>query len=421
MGVRRFQKYRAHRGTKPYDEFYGERSYRTIFHHDRAEVTYSPFFRRMAFREYHIAEPGCDNRTRLLHSIEVATIASGMARRLGLDVDLAEAIALGHDIAQPPCGYPANSVLDKWLFRQDGFNHGKLAAQVLRWHSLQPKDDKRFTKLSVKHCYDKLKRDGKEFVATISQEALDGIAKHTPPSHDDPYGNPPGTVEGQIVRMADNLSYLSQEIEEGLRLDESHLEKLRSFRTPPALCNSRTGENKTKEDLLGVQPGCPRVPLLLDTMFGKRLGPRLVLMIKRIESYNKARLAMGELESGGLRMIETEMCDEGRIPVLEYDPSLKFVIGFLWDEFIVNVVNRFSRVKDRIEKNRNKINAVLEARMDADPMGSAECAEFEARMAEVKYYSHRGNLARRRRAVANHVALLTTPQIDSIVKVEGLL
>lgn len=416
MGAPIFKKYRAHRGRELYEEYYGERSARTIFHHDRAEVTYSPFFRRMAFRQYHIAEPGYDNRTRLLHSIEVATIASGMAHRLGLSAELAEAIALGHDVAQPPCGYPADKVLDAWLSRQNGFDHGELAAQVLCWQSRKKSDDKRFRKLATRDCYKELEC-GHGFIATISHELFDGIAKHTPPSPDDPYGEPPATVEGQIVRMADNLSYLSQEIEEGLRLDPSHVEKLGSFRVATVLCNSRTGEEKMKEDLLRAQPGCPPVPSFLDTVFGERLGFRLVLMFRRIESYNKKRLRMG-----GLEMVDTNMCDEGQIPVLEYDPILKFLIDFLWDEFIINVVNEHPSVQTRIAKNREKIVAVLKARMDTAPKDPAECAEFEARETEVKhYYPEMASPARRRRAVANHVALLTTPQIDRIVEVEDLL
>jgi putative nucleotidyltransferase with HDIG domain len=411
VGSKPFQKYAAHRGRDRYDEVYGDKSYRTIFHHDRAEVTYSRFFRRTAFREYHIANPGFDNRTRLLHSIEVATIASGMARRLGLDPDLAEAIAMGHDIAQPPCGYPADNILQAWLCKQGGFDHGVEGANLLRWHSRKPKSDRRFERLSIKPCYKTISCDEGEMVTTISAEVLDGIAKHTPPK-DDPYGNPPLTLEGQLVRIADNLSYLSQEIEEGLGLDASHRDHLLSFAAETVLRNTRADTQKTHKELLAKQPGCPCDPAFLEAMFDVRPGPRLVAMIKRIETYNIEKVKMDDVQ-----WVKTEMCNEGRIPILKYDPLLKFIIDFLWDEFIIKVVNKFPSVVKRVANNRKKIDLALQIRMVESPTDLHELQEFNDRKAEVKYYyPSLRDKAYLRRVVAHHVALLTTQQINSLVR-----
>jgi len=181
MGYKALAKYAAYRGKESYDEIVGEYTPRTVFHHDRAEITYSNYFRRMAFREYHIADPSPDSRTRLLHTIEVATIASGIAKRLGANVELAEAIAYGHDVAQPPCGHPAEPEISEFLQDAGGFNHGHLGAEVLAWGSKKEYGDDRYAKIWAYDCFSRFRVDGCRYTTTVSQEVLDGIRKHTPP------------------------------------------------------------------------------------------------------------------------------------------------------------------------------------------------------------------------------------------------
>jgi dGTP triphosphohydrolase len=411
MGKGLFTKYAAYRGRESYDAIYGECTPRTIFHHDRAEVTYSRYFRRMAFRQYHIANPGPDNRTRMLHCIEVATIASGITRRLGGSVELAEAIAYGHDIAQPPCGYPADKILDEWLSRQGGFDHGKLGMQVLCWASLKAQNDKNYSRLTACECYDRVRVGSIPKVATISKEALDGILCHTP-QDGKPFGGLPHTLEGQIVRIADNLSYLSQEIDEGVKLDLALREKFAAYANAAVLTNPETSEQKSAIELLAAVPGCPRDEHFLGKMFDVRLGPRLMTMIRRIEGYNRAMQ-----EENKLRWLKTKMTREARVPVLEYDPTLEFLIDFIWTDFIGNHVNQHTGVQARIKKNDKKIRGILKLRMSQRPTEAGELREFEQRRLEVAhYYPALSEYAKRKRVVAHHVAVLTTPEVDSILK-----
>lgn len=405
-----FKKFGADRGKKKYIEYYGEKATRTIFHHDRAEVSYSPYFRRLAFRQYHIEKKGPENRTRLLHSIEVATIASGMANRLGLNTDLTEAIALGHDIAQPPCGYPADKVIDDFLGDIGGFDHGKTGSQILEWGSKKDGASKAFKKLNNISCYRKL--DKGKMVTTLSEEVVDGISKHTPLSWSDKYSNPPLTLEGQLVRIADNLSYISQEIDEGLCLDKKYEQILLSYGGRNVFKNKRTREEKTKHELLRPQPGCPSDKQFVEAVFDVRVGPRLVAMIKRVEKYNKAMHKQNPED-----IIDTKMNDESAIPVLKYDPTLEFIIDFLWDNFIGGVINEDYRVKRRIQLNREKISKSLEFRFQNPPTEGFEERNFQSRKEEVKiYYPDISENNKHKIAVANHIATLTDSQIDRMCR-----
>jgi len=402
-----FAIFAADRGERSYDPEAGDRSYRTIFHHDRAEVTYSPFFRRMAYRQYHIANPGFDNRTRLLHSIEVATIASGMARRLGANVDLTDAIGLGHDIAQPPCGHPADRVIRECLVDAGGFDHGVYAAELLKWHSTKQKADPRYAQLCANPCFTQFAVDGTDVVTTISAEALDGIAKHTAPGHDLAI-NPPLTIEGQLVRIADGLSYISQEIDEALSLGTEFTDKLHSYAVPPLTCN---GVTWTLGDLKARPAGCPEDPDFLSTMFGSSLGRRLIAMIRRIENYNTELLA-----NHTLQFTNTGMCQRGKIPLLQIDPALRFVIDFLWTRFIGDTVNSHGPVRARAAENERKIRELLALRLRNEPTDALERAEMERRMALVRhFYTALAPELQRKRAVAYHVAVMTTQQVEAIL------
>lgn len=417
MCAKAFQEYKANRNSN-YVEWYGEKALRKIYHHDRAEVSYSPYFRRLAFKQYHIAERSPENRTRLLHSIEVATIASGLAHRLGLDTELTEAIALGHDIGQPPCGYPADKVIKDYLQDQGGFDHGLLSAQILEWGSKKESSYAAFKGLSRIRCFRPIIRDPdvKE-VTTFSGEAVDGISKHTPPNSTDKYCNLPQTLEGQLVRIADNLSYLSQEIDEGLRLGRNYARELSSYAGKTVLTINK-GREKTREELQSPQPGCSAKACtqFLMAVFDTRMGPRLVAMINRLQDYNKEMLKHRRLHS-----IETRMHDEvAEVPQLEYDPTLEFIIDFLWTDFIGHQINEDPRVKKRIAKNEEKVKTALDYRFNRPPKKGFEKRNFAKRQEEIRFYFlDLSEEQAYRRAVAHHIATLIDAQVDRICKSKG--
>ncbi|MFA4844331.1 MAG: deoxyguanosinetriphosphate triphosphohydrolase [Candidatus Margulisiibacteriota bacterium] len=167
-----------------------ECDFRTAFQRDRDRIIHCKSFRRLKHKTQVFISPIEDHyRTRLTHTLEVAQIARTIARALRLNEDLAEAIALGHDLGHTPFGHAGEYVLDDILkkYYSSSFFHNFQSVRVV----------------SV------LENDGHGL--NLSQEVIDGIRNHTP---DDPQ---PATLEGQIVRLADRIAYLQHDIEDAIR------------------------------------------------------------------------------------------------------------------------------------------------------------------------------------------------------------
>ena len=95
---------------------------------DRDRIVHSTAFRRLAHKTQVFVDHGGDHfRTRLTHTIEVAQIARALARALKLDDDLAEAVALGHDLGHPPFGHTGEDALDACMAEEGGFDHNVMA------------------------------------------------------------------------------------------------------------------------------------------------------------------------------------------------------------------------------------------------------------------------------------------------------
>jgi len=167
----------------------------------------------------------------------------------------------------------------------------------------------------------------------------------------------------------------------------------------------------TREEFLKSVPGFPADPQFMQKMFDPRLGPRLMAMIRRIEGYNKH---MAKAANKKLR--KTRMTKEKNMPILQYDPVLQFVLDFIWIEFIAKIINRQERVLERVEHNRTRIRTALERRMNHAPTDDWESAEFAERKNEVDYYYRTlTDEQKKKRVVAHHIALMTTPQVDELV------
>jgi dGTPase len=167
-----------------------ECDFRTAFQRDRDRIIHSKSFRRLKHKTQVFISPVEDHyRTRLTHTLEVAQIARTIARALRLNEDLAEAIALGHDLGHTPFGHAGEYVLDEILSKYYGrrFFHNEQSIRVV----------------------EVIEREGKGL--NLTAEVLDGIRNHTP---DDPW---PATLEGRIVRLADRIAYLSHDIEDAIR------------------------------------------------------------------------------------------------------------------------------------------------------------------------------------------------------------
>ena len=162
---------------------------RTPFQRDRDRIVHSKAFRRLKHKTQVFISPEGDHyRTRLTHTIETCMIARTVARALGLNEDLTEAIALGHDLGHPPFGHIGESVLDACTKERysGAFRHNE--------HSLR--------------VVERLERDGRGL--NLTEQVRDGILNHTGPTK-------PATLEGRIVKLVDRIAYINHDIDDAVR------------------------------------------------------------------------------------------------------------------------------------------------------------------------------------------------------------
>jgi dGTPase len=159
--------------------------HRTPFQRDRDRIVHSKAFRRLKHKtQVFIAPEGDHYRTRLTHTLETSGIARNVARALGLNEDLTEAIGLGHDLGHPPFGHIGEDVLDQCVRARwgHGFRHNE--------HSLR--------------VVDRIER------LNLTEQVREGILRHTGPE-------PPATLEGRIVRLVDRIAYINHDIDDAIR------------------------------------------------------------------------------------------------------------------------------------------------------------------------------------------------------------
>jgi len=189
---------------------------RTEHQRDRDRVLHAEAFRRLQHKtQVFVVHEGDFYRTRLTHTIEVAQIARSLARFLGANEDLAETIALMHDLGHPPFGHAGERELD----------------QVAREHGLPGFDHN----LQCLRIVDGLERRYRDFPGlNLTWEAREGIAKHatpfdSPEAPDEFRGSPQPGVEAQIASIADVLAYVAHDLEDALFCGFLTLADLRSF------------------------------------------------------------------------------------------------------------------------------------------------------------------------------------------------
>jgi len=168
---------------------------RPAFQHDRDRIIHSKAFRRLKHKtQVFLAPTGDHYRTRLTHTLEVSQIARTISRSLWLNEDLAEAIALGHDLGHTPFGHAGEEVLDKLV--TGGFHHAEQSLRVV----------------------DVLEREGMGLNLTL--EVRDGILRHSKGKGEiicEDLSEMPITPEGQVVRIADIIGYINHDIDDALR------------------------------------------------------------------------------------------------------------------------------------------------------------------------------------------------------------
>ena len=158
---------------------------RTPFQRDTDRIVYSKAFRRLKHKTQVFLQPEGDHyRTRMTHTLEVSRIARTIARALALNEDLTEAIALGHDLGHTPFGHAGERLLDRVM--PGGFAHYQQSVRVV----------------------ERLEKNGEGL--NLTWEVRNGIVCHTK-------GPQAATLEGQVVRLADQIAYINHDIEDALR------------------------------------------------------------------------------------------------------------------------------------------------------------------------------------------------------------
>jgi len=196
---------------------------RTPFARDRDRIIHSSAFRRLKEKtQVFVAHEGDHFRTRLTHSLEVAQIARSIAHALGLDSDLAETIALAHDLGHPPFGHAGEEALDAGMLPFGGFDHNVQTFRVI-------------TELERRYPdFDGL---------NLTWETLEGIVKHNGPVGDR-IGRPSwapiaafsagydlrldtfASAEAQVAALADDIAYNNHDVDDGLEAGLFGLEEL---------------------------------------------------------------------------------------------------------------------------------------------------------------------------------------------------
>ncbi len=177
--------------------------WRTCFERDRDRILHAPAFRRLAGKTQVFVFPDDHQRTRLTHALEVAQVATSIARACRLNVALTEAIALGHDCGHGPGGHASEDALSPYL--DGGFDHAPWGADV-----------------SLAHL-------------NLCSETLDGIRNHS-------WSRPaPSTPEGEVVSWADRIAYVCHDFEDAVKSGIVTSSAL------PSLVRERCGDRRSQQ------------------------------------------------------------------------------------------------------------------------------------------------------------------------------
>lgn len=158
---------------------------RPEYQRDRDRILHCKAFRRLKHKtQVFLAPEGDHYRTRLTHTLEVSQIARTIARALGMNESLTEAIALGHDLGHTPFGHSGEAILDQLC--EDGFSHSRQSVRLV----------------------EVLEKDGHGL--NLTWEVRDGILNHGLSAR-------PATLEGHIVRLSDKIAYINHDIDDAIR------------------------------------------------------------------------------------------------------------------------------------------------------------------------------------------------------------
>jgi dGTPase len=178
-----------------------EHPYRTAYQRDRDRIIHTTAFRRLEYKtQVFVYSEGDHYRNRLTHSVEVAQIGRTLARSLGCNEDLTEAICLGHDLGHPPFGHTGEETLNDLMRATGGYDHQKQTYRIIT---------------QLEHRYEE--HPG----LNLTYEVREGVVKHDT-SYDlvdarDYCPEEQGTLECQLSNLADEIAYNTSDTDDGLR------------------------------------------------------------------------------------------------------------------------------------------------------------------------------------------------------------
>ncbi|HPQ38939.1 MAG TPA: deoxyguanosinetriphosphate triphosphohydrolase [bacterium] len=186
---------------------------RTCYQRDIDRIVHSRAFRRLEYKtQVFVNYEGDHYRTRLTHTFEVTLVARALARALGLNGDLTEAIALSHDLGHTPFGHAGEEILNELMAANGGFEHNRQSLRVVE---------------VLENRYPRFKG------LNLTWEVREGLIKHTSAfDHPSVTGYEPHkrvSLEGQVVNLADELAYNCHDLEDGLRSGIVSIEQLNAL------------------------------------------------------------------------------------------------------------------------------------------------------------------------------------------------
>ncbi len=302
-----------------------ESTTRTVFQRDRDRIIHSGAFRKLQYKtQVFVYHEGDYYRTRLTHSIEVGQIARSIARILHIDEDLAEAVALAHDLGHTPFGHAGEYALDEAMQPYGGFDHNDQALRIV-------------TRLETRYAaFDGL---------NLTWETLEGLVKHNGPlDHEvlpmtiadfqkkfdlDLAGH--AGIEAQVAALSDDIAYNTHDVEDGVRAGFFTIDELRELPLVGDIIRDISTRN----------PGIDSARLLHETI--RKMVDHLVRdLVAETQARLRAKAPMSavELRGAGMPMVGLSA---------EVSANEKVLRQFLWDRLYHDYrVNRMTSKARRI-------------------------------------------------------------------------
>ena len=312
-----------------------EAATRSPWQRDRDRIIHSSAFRKLQYKtQVFVNHEGDFYRTRLTHSIEVAQIARSIARELGLDEDLTEALALAHDLGHPPFGHAGEDALQEGMKAFGGFDHNGQALRIV-------------TLLESRYAaFDGL---------NLTWETLEGLAKHNgplrrPPPYVAEYNerhkldlSTHASAEAQVAALADDVAYHSHDLDDGLRARLFAIEDIRHL---PVVGEALAEARRSSLDM-------PEARLRHETI-------RRVINALITDLVTETRRRVGSLEPA-----DSDAVRRSRRPVVAFGAAMAEANGVI-KEFLFARMYRHWRVR-RMSGKARRVTGEMFAMLLQDP------------------------------------------------------